>query len=88
MKFVRMQTYQDPEAIADLRLYAQEKGISVAAAIRQAVEEFKEKPTVKLTLRQKSRTKKAKSSLLDFLGCIKGAPADMASNIDEIYQID
>ena len=88
MKFIRMQTYQDPRAIADLRLYAQEKGISVAAAIRLAVEEFKEKPTVKRTLRQKSRTKKSKPSLLDLIGCIKGAPADMASNVDEIYQID
>jgi hypothetical protein len=88
MKFVRMQTYQDPDAIADLRLYAQEKGISVAAAIRQAVEEFKEKPSVKRTLRLKTRPKKDKFSLLDAIGCIKGAPADMASNVDEIYQID
>ena len=83
-----MQTYQDPKDIASLRLYAREKGISVAAAIRQAVEEFKEKPAIKRTLKQKSRTKKAKPSLLDFIGCIKGAPADMASNVDEIYQID
>ena len=88
MKFVRMQTYQDPDAIANLRLYAQEKGISVAAAIRQAVEEFKEKPSVKRTLRLKTRPKKDKFSLLDAIGCIKGAPADMASNVDEIYQID
>jgi hypothetical protein len=88
MKFIRIQTYQDPEDIADLRLYAQEKGISVAAAIRQAVEEFKEKPTVKRTLRQKFRTRKTKNSLLDLIGCIKGAPADMASNVDEIYRID
>lgn len=83
-----MQTYQDPETIANLRLYAQEKSISVAAAIRQAVAEFKEKPAVKRTLKLKTRTKKTKSSLLDFIGCIKGAPADMASNVDEIYQID
>ena len=83
-----MQTYQDPRAIADLRLYAQEKGISVAAAIRLAVEEFKEKPTVKRTLRQKSRTKKSEDSLLDLIGCIKGLPADTSQNIDEIYEID
>lgn len=83
-----MQTYQDPETIANLRLYAQEKGISVAAAIRQAVAEFKEKPAVKRVFKTKSRTKKGKFSLLDAIGCIKGAPADMASNVDEIYQID
>lgn len=83
-----MQTYQDPETIASLRLYAQEKGISVAAAIRQAVAEFKEKPTVKRTLKIKSLTKKSKHSLLDFIGCIKGLPADTSQNIDEIYEID
>lgn len=83
-----MQTYQDPETIASLRLYAQEKGISVAAAIRQAVAEFKEKPTVKRTLKMKSLTKKSKPSLLDFIGCIKGLPADTSQNIDEIYEID
>lgn len=83
-----MQTYQDPETIANLRLYAQEKGISVAAAIRQAVAEFKEKPAVKRTLRIKSRTKKSNASLLDLIGCIKGLPADTSQNIDEIYEID
>lgn len=88
MKLVRMQAYQDPQAIADLRLYAQEKGISVAAAIRQAVEEFKEKPAIKRTLKKKSRTKKSKPSLLDLIGCIKGLPADTSQNIDEIYEID
>lgn len=87
MKLVRMQTYQDPEAIADLRLYAREKGISVAAAVRQAVEEFKEKPAIKRTLRMKSRTKKSKASLLDLIGCINGLPADTSQNIDEIYEI-
>lgn len=88
MRLIRMQTYQDPQAIADLRLYAQETGISVAAAIRQAVEEFKEKPAIKRISKAKPRTKKGEFSLLDAIGCIKGAPADMASNIDEIYQID
>lgn len=83
-----MQTYQDPLAIADLRLYAQEKGISVAAAIRQAVAEFKEKPAIKRISKAKPRTKKGEFSWLDAIGCIKGLPADTSQNIDEIYEID
>lgn len=88
MKLVRLQTYQNPETIANLRLYAQEKGISVAAAIRQAVAEFKEKPAVKRILKTEALAKKNKPSLLSFIGCIKGLPADTSQNIDEIYEID
>lgn len=80
MKLVRMQTYQDPETIASLRLYAQEKGISVAAAIRQAVAEFKEKPAVKRT--------RDPQDLLDMIGSIKGTSPDTSQNIDEIYLED
>lgn len=77
-----MQTYQDPVAIANLRAYAKTAGISVAEAIRRAVDEFQKKP--KTAQRQRNRNE----DLLKYVGFIKGAPPDMSQNIDEIYDSD
>lgn len=82
MRLVRMQTYQDPVAIANLRAYAKAAGISVAEAIRRAIDEFQKKP--KTAQRQRNRNE----DLLKYVGFIKGTSPDLSQNIDEIYNID
>lgn len=92
MKLVRMQTYQDPVAIANLRAYAKTMGISVAEAIRRAVDEFQKKPAVRSTLRRVEKPVRQRNNrnedLLKYVGFIKGTSPDLSQNIDEIYDSD
>lgn len=80
----RTQLYIQEELHEILSLFAKAHGWSLSQAVRNALEEFVEKPKVKKTIKKEA---KKENPLKEMAGIIKAGP-DLASGVDEIYDKD
>lgn len=84
MYLQRIQTYQDPNIIKLLSLYAKEEGVSLAEVLRRAAAEYAQRPQVKLI----SKNNKQKAHPLQAIIGIGQGTIDASTNVDEIYDQD
>ena len=83
----RLQVYLPEDLLENLRLYAQNRGIPLAEALRQAGKEFSSKPIVKAKIKAMKRKRKSseKDPLLAMNGMLGIGPTNASSTVDDIY---
>ncbi len=81
----RLQVYLPEDLLENLRLYAQNLGIPLAEALRQAGKEFSSKPIVKAKIKAMKRKSSEKDPLLAMNGMLGIGPTNASSTVDDIY---
>lgn len=84
----RLQVYLPEDLLLMLRIYAKNRGIPMAEALRRAGSEFAAKPNIKKEIRKllEEKRKTAKDPLIAMAGMLEGGPKNASTSVDEIYR--